>query len=102
MKKEQWDFITENWSSDDPVVMETIAKYKDEDTAACLELENKIKERDEKILELTQKNADINNTNLKLMLRLTDPAITNEGADREEDEYEAPALDDYDSFIKED
>lgn len=100
MKKEQWEYLTANWGTDDPVIMEEIAKIKDADESESKALEEKVAERDKKILELTQQNVDLNKTNMNLILRLTDPALT--PPDPEEDEDEVIKIDDYDAFVKED
>lgn len=98
MKTEQWEYITTNWGTTDPVVMEEIAKMKDADALELQSLETKVADRDKKIQELTQQNVDLNKTNMNLILRLTDPAIPQKEAD--EPEYEAPKIDDYDAFVK--
>lgn len=98
MKKEQWEYIANNWASPDPVVQEQIAKIKDEDELYVKDLQTKIEERDKKILELNQQNIDLNKTNMSLFLRLTDPALAKE-TEEEEKEKEIPELDDYDAFI---
>lgn len=98
MKNEQWEYITTNWGTTDPVVMEEIAKIKDTDALEHQSLEAKITERDKKIQELTQQNVDLNKTNMNLILRLTDPSIPPK--EEEETEYTAPRIDDYDAFVK--
>lgn len=101
MKKEQWEYVVANWGTSDPVVMEQIAKIKDEDELTLNELMGKIEERDKKIIDLTNQNVDLNKTNMNLILRLTDPSIA-KVEEKEEEEYVAPSIDDYDSFVKED
>ena len=75
MKKEQWEYIVNNWGTQDPVVMEEINKIKDADAIEAADLTAKLEEREKKILELTQQNVDLNKTNMNLILRLTDPSI---------------------------
>lgn len=98
MKNEQWEYITTNWGTTDPVVMEEIAKMKDADALEHQSLKTKISDRDKKIQELTQQNVDLNKTNMNLILRLTDPEIPPKEDD--EPEYKAPRIDDYDAFVK--
>lgn len=101
MKKEQWEYIVNNWGTSDPVVMEEINKIKDADAIEAADLTAKLEEREKKILELTQQNVDLNKTNMNLILRLTDPSIPpddNEG----DDEYTAPSITDLDAFVTED
>lgn len=100
MKKEQWEYITNNWGTEDPAIMEEIAKIKDNDEQTLRDLEARATERDKKIQDLTQQNIDLNKTNMNLILRLTDPSLPPPEKD-DEDEYTAPALDDYDAFVKE-
>lgn len=100
MLKEQWEYITTNWGTQDPVVMEEIAKMKDADELNLRELEQKVSDRDKKIQELTQQNVELNKTNMNLILRLTDPALAPKK--EEEDEPEIPDLNDLDAFVKED
>lgn len=102
MKKEQWEYITTNWGTQDPVVMEEIAKMKDSDELERTELETRITDRDKKIQELTQQNVELNKTNMNLILRLTDPALAAAAEKvQEEEEYQAPDLNDLDAFVKE-
>ena len=102
MKKEQWEYITTNWGTQDPVVMEEIAKMKDNDELERIELETRITDRDKKIQELTQQNVELNKTNMNLILRLTDPALAAAAEKvQEEEEYQAPDLNDLDAFVKE-
>lgn len=102
MKKEQWEYITTNWGTQDPVVMEEIAKIKDSDELEHTELETRITDRDKKIQELTQQNVELNKTNMNLILRLTDPALAAAAEKAQEDEeYQAPDLNDLDAFVKE-
>ena len=102
MKKEQWEYITTNWGTQDPVVMEEIAKMKDADEAELRELESRVSDRDAKIQELTQQNVELNKTNMNLILRLTDPALAAAAENiHEEEEYKAPDLNDLDAFVKE-
>lgn len=100
MKKEQWEYIVNNWGTSDPVVMEEINKIKDADAIEAADLASKLEEREKKILELTQQNVDLNKTNMNLILRLTDPSISS-ADDAEDDEYTPPALTDLDSFVTE-
>lgn len=102
MKKEQWEYITTNWGTQDPVVMEEIAKMKDSDELERTELETRITDRDKKIQELTQQNVELNKTNMNLILRLTDPALAAAAEKVQEEEgYQAPDLNDLDAFVKE-
>lgn len=102
MKKEQWEYITTNWGTQDPVIMEEIAKMKDADEAELRELETRVSDRDAKIQELTQQNVELNKTNMNLILRLTDPALSAAAEKlQEEEEYKAPDLNDLDAFVKE-
>lgn len=98
MKKEQWEYITANWGTQDPVVMEEIAKMKDIDEATARELEAKVEERDKKILELTQQNIELNKTNMNLILRLTDPAFA-DTSEIVDEEPSTPDISDLDAFI---
>ena len=99
MKKEQWEYITNNWGTTDPVIMEQIAAIKDEDALAAKTAEEAIAERDKTIRELTQQNVDLNKTNMNLILRLTDPALADNKADEDEDEDAAVKTTDYDEFV---
>ena len=99
MKAEQWEYITNNWGTTDPVIMEQIAQIKDADAAEAQALAAQVEERDAKILELTQQNIDLNKTNMNLILRLTDPKLAPEP--EPEPEPEAPDLSDLDAFVKE-
>lgn len=98
MKKEQWEYITSNWGTQDPVIMEQIAAMKDEDALAAKTAEEAIASRDKTIQELTQQNVELNKTNMNLILRLTDPAISNDKEEEEEDEKPV-RTDDYDEFV---
>lgn len=98
MKNEQWEYITAHWGTDDPVIMEEIAKMKDADALEYQGLQKSVEDRDAKILELTHQNVDLNKTNMNLILRLTDPSIP--PAKKEEEEKPAPKLSDLDAFIK--
>lgn len=100
MKKEQWEYIVNNWGTQDPVVMEEINKIKDADAIEAADLTAKLEEREKKILELTQQNVDLNKTNMNLILRLTDPSIQPEDK-QDDDEYVAPAITDLDAFVTE-
>lgn len=97
MKTEQWEYITTHWGTDDPVIMEEIAKIKDADTLEYQNLNQSIEDRDKKILDLTHQNVDLNKTNMNLILRLTDPKIPRE---EKKEEPEPPKLTDLDAFIK--
>lgn len=98
MKNEQWEYITAHWGTDDPVIMEEIAKMKDQDATEFQNLNKQVEDRDNKILELTHQNVDLNKTNMNLILRLTDPKLA--PAVEKEEEYHAPSLDDWDAFVK--
>lgn len=100
MKTEQWEFLTANWGTQDPVIMEQIAKMKDEDESTFRDLESKIEERDKKIVDLTNQNVDLNKTNMNLILRLTDPSLPPAQKDDEED-YTPPSITDLDAFVTE-
>lgn len=100
MKKEQWEFLTANWGTQDPVIMEQIAKMKDEDESTLRDLESKIEERDKKIVDLTNQNVDLNKTNMNLILRLTDPSIP-PAKKEDEEEYTPPDITDLDAFVTE-
>ena len=97
MKTEQWEYITAHWGTDDPVIMEEIAKIKDSDTLEYQNLNQSIADRDKKILDLTHQNVDLNKTNMNLILRLTDPKIPHE---EKKEEPETPKLTDLDAFVK--
>lgn len=99
MKTEQWEYITAHWGTDDPVIMEEIAKIKDSDTVEYQNLNKGIEDRDNKILELTHQNVDLNKTNMNLILRLTDPKLAPREEDKEK-EREVPKLTDLDAFVK--
>lgn len=99
MKKENWEYITTNWGSEDATVMEEIAKIKDTDALELQALQNELEETKKTVQSLTQQNVSLNRTNMDLILRLTDP-LTSDKAQEEEAEYQAPALDDYDAFVK--
>ncbi len=99
MKKENWEYITTNWGSEDATVMEEIAKIKDTDALELQALQNELEETKKTVQNLTQQNINLNRTNMDLILRLTDP-LTSDKAQEEEAEYQAPALDDYDAFVK--
>ena len=98
MKKEQWEYITTNWGTQDPVIMEEIAKIKDADELEAQNMAQAVEDRDAKILDLTKQNVDLNKTNMNLILRLTDPKLPK--AEPEHEEYSAPAIDDLDAFVK--
>ena len=97
MKTEQWEYITAHWGTDDPCIMEEIAKIKDSDTLEYQNLNQSIADRDKKILDLTHQNVDLNKTNMNLILRLTDPKIPRE---EKKEEPEPPKLTDLDAFVK--
>ena len=99
MKKENWEYITTNWGSEDATVMEEIAKIKDTDALELQALQNELEETKKTVQSLTQQNVSLNRTNMDLILRLTDP-LTSDKAQEEEAEYQAPALDDLDAFVK--
>lgn len=101
MKKEQWEYITTNWGTQDPTVMEEIAKMKDADESELRDLETRVADRDAKIQELTQQNVELNKTNMNLILRLTDPALAKTVEDEQEEEEKAPDINDLDAFVKE-
>lgn len=98
MKTEQWEYITTHWGTDDPVIMEEIAKIKDSDTVEYQNLNKSIEDRDKKILDLTHQNVDLNKTNMNLILRLTDPKLPR--AEEKKEEPEVPKLTDLDAFVK--
>lgn len=98
MKTEQWEYITAHWGTDDPVIMEEIAKIKDADTLEYQSLNQSIEDRDKKILDLTHQNVDLNKTNMNLILRLTDPKIPH--VEKEKEEPATPKLTDLDAFVK--
>ena len=98
MKTEQWEYITNNWGTTDPVIMEQIAAIKDEDALATKTAEEAIADRDKTIRELTQQNVDLNKTNMNLILRLTDPALGS-GKEDEEEEEDVVKTTDYDEFV---
>lgn len=98
MKNEQWEYITAHWGDSDPVIMEEIAKIKDSDTLEYQNLNQSITDRDNKILELTHQNVDLNKTNMNLILRLTDPKLA--PAEEKHEELEVPKLTDLDAFVK--
>ncbi len=102
MKKEQWEYITTNWGTQDPTVMEEIAKMKDADESELRDLETRVADRDAKIQELTQQNVELNKTNMNLILRLTDPALSKTVEEEQEEEDKAPDINDLDAFVKED
>lgn len=99
MKTEQWEYITNNWGTTDPVIMEQIAAIKDEDALAAKAAEEAIADRDKTIRELTQQNVDLNKTNMNLILRLTDPALAGDKGDEEEDDDDVVKTTDYDEFV---
>ena len=100
MKKEQWEYIANNWASTDPIVQEQVGKIKDEDELFIRDLEQQIEERDKKIQELNQQNIDLNKTNMSLFLRLTDPKLAREAEELEkEKEPKIPKIDYYKSFV---
>lgn len=101
MKKEQWEYITTNWGTQDPTVMEEIAKMKDADESELRDLETRVADRDAKIQELTQQNVELNKTNMNLILRLTDPALAKTVEEEQEEEEKAPDINDLDAFVKE-
>lgn len=100
MKQEQWEYITTNWGTQDPVVMEEIAKIKESDETDSRDKDARIEERDKKIQELTQQNVELNKTNMNLILRLTDPALP--PANEPDPEPDVPSINDLDEFVKED
>lgn len=97
LSKENWEYITTNWGSADESVMSEIAKIKDADILATEAQSTKITELEEKVRSLTQQNVDINKTNMSLILRLTDPSLP---PPPKKDDYVAPQINDYDSFVK--
>ncbi len=99
MKKEYWQYISDNWGSTDQAVMEQIAKYKDEDTISYSNLEKDLAEKEKNIQSLTQQNISLNRTNMDLVLRLTDPK-TSAPAEEIEEEYKAPNINDLDAFVR--
>lgn len=98
MKKENWEYITANWGSEDASVMEEVAKIKDTDANELQALQNELAEAQKTVQSLTQQNVSLNRTNMDLILRLTDP-LTSDKAEEEEAEYQAPAIDDYKAFV---
>ena len=99
MRKENWNYIADNWASTDIVVQEQISKFMDEDQLEHQELLNKIEERDKRILELDRQNRDLNNNNMALFLRMTDPKLANE-AQKLFEEPKIPRINDYEAFVK--
>lgn len=99
MRKENWNYIADNWASTDIVVQEQISKFMDEDQLEHQELLNKIEERDKRILELDRQNRDLNNNNMALFLRMTDPKLANE-AKKLIEEPKIPMINDYEAFVK--
>ena len=99
MKAEQWEYITTNWGTSDPVIMEQIAQIKADDEAELKKLQVAVEERDKTIQDLTKQNVDINRTNMDLMLRLTDPKNA-PAPDDEDDIDDIPDLDDFDAFVE--
>lgn len=97
LSKENWEYIITNWGSADESVMSEIAKIKDEDVLATEQQSTKITDLEEKVRSLTQQNVDINKTNMSLILRLTDPSLP---PPTKADDYVAPQISDYDSFVK--
>ena len=77
MRKENWNYIADNWASTDIVVQEQISKFMDEDQLEHQELLNKIEERDKRILELDRQNRDLNNNNIDIFLIMTAPKLEN-------------------------
>ena len=99
MRKENWNYIADNWASTDIVVQEQISKFMDEDQLEHQELLNKIEERDKRILELDRQNRDLNNNNMALFLRMTDPKLENE-AQKLIEEPKIQRIHDYEAFVK--
>lgn len=97
MKKEAWDYITSRWGDADQSVMEQIAAYKDEDEIEINNLKKALEDAKAENLKLTQQNVEVNKTNMALILRLTDPTLP---PPKKEEQYEAPAVTDYDAFLK--
>lgn len=97
MKKEAWDYIQAHWGESEQIVMEQIAKYKDEDEIEFNNLNKSIEDAKAENLKLTQQNVEVNKTNMALILRLTDPSLP---PPSKETSYEAPKPTDYDLFLK--
>lgn len=100
MKKEDWEYIANNWGSPDESVMNQIATIREEDTTTTAGYEAKIREKDAEIYKLNQQNIDLNKTNMNLILRLTEPG-SNIGGNDPEPEHVAANINDLDAFIKE-
>lgn len=100
LNKEDWEYITANWSSSDPSVMEKIASLRNKDILTHNELESSLMETRKELENLRLHNQELNNTNISLVLRMTDPNNPLNTDNGSSDEYVAPRIDDYDAFIK--
>lgn len=100
MKKEDWEFIANNWGASDESVMNQIATIRDQDTTETAALNSKLTEKDAEIMKLNQQNIDLNKTNMNLILRLTEPGSSVVGNEPEQ-ERKAASIYDLDAFIRE-
>lgn len=94
-----FDYITKNWSSTDENVMQHIAEMRNEAVQEELNHKKTVDELNQEIQNLRTQNQSLNNTNISLVLRMTDP---NNPLLRTEEEKETciPSHDDYDSFLE--
>lgn len=101
MKKEAWDYISNNWASTDESTMARVAELRAEADAEARKKQEEIDNHLNRIRDLEKSNQDLTNTNMTLFLRMTNPddPLFN-GADPGGGTYEAPDLDDYDAFLK--
>lgn len=95
MTKDQWEQLTNIWGNPDEGSLETVRQMMDKDLLATDNFIKEIEKRDEQIRQLEQAKIDLNNTNMNLVLRLTDPNVAQPD---EVKEPEIPNVDDYDAF----
>lgn len=101
MTNEQWEFLANNWGSQEDGVMEELGRIKDLDTGELQRLQDVSTKDKERIAELERKLGDATRQNVGLVLRLVDDGAINPGdIDKEEEEYVAPKIDDYEKFVK--
>lgn len=96
MTRETWDELTNMWGNPDESTLERVAQMKDEDVLREESYIKTIEELQQKLREVEQEKINLNNTNMNLVLRLTDP--TNAQIDEEESEPEIPDISDLDAF----
>lgn len=99
MKKEDWEYIANNWGNPEESVLAKVAEIREADSLEQSNAAAELKKKEEEISKLQSQNIDLNKTNMNLILRLTEPG-SNVGGN-EEEEHKAASIYDLDAFVKE-